>query len=584
MAELKPKEIVKAEELISYGKTEEALEIVRKFQQTVWPYYSRIEYDKALEIAMQSKELLEKIGKEIELAYNSYLIGLIYLQMGDFETSLKFGFRCVELQEKIKNKVGIAAGFTFIGMIYWIMREYDQAIEYCKKSSAIKEVNLPTEANNLRILGNIYLWKGDLEQSLEFCEKGLKIAQDENLYEIQISCLWYLGAIFTFKYDVKKAEEYLKRSCELAGKHKINYIKGYSLLGLINIRIEENTMNQAEKYLEILREYAIHEKDKLVSKIYSVSKGFVLMNQSGRIRDRAEAESLFREVINDGVSHLREKTAYMYALYYLISMYIEELMMSNDWKILDDLRPLISNLSTKAEKWQSILFQIEAKIFQANVDLIQMNFDGVKKLLTVAQQLAESTNNQYFAQVISNEHDRLLKFQDNQERLKNTKKVRSESNKLTSFSRITNVMNIERSKEISELIPEIPVFLLIISDSGAPLFSHSFSRELSFEDDIISGFISAFNTFSGELFSKGLDRARFGEYIILIEPVKVYSVCYLFKGQTYPAKQKLTSLIEELQNHPTIWKTLEKFFKTSQVAELKDLPQIEILIKEIFNI
>ena len=85
-----------------------------------------------------------------------------------------------------------------------------------------------------------------------------------------------------------------------------------------------------------------------------------------------------------------------------------------------------------------------------------------------------------------------------------------------------------------------------------------------------------------ELFSKGLDRARFGEYIILLESVDSYSVCYLFKGQSYPAKQKLTSLIEELQNNSTIWQTLNRFYKTSQVADLKDLPQIENMINEIF--
>ena len=115
------------------------------------------------------------------------------------------------------------------------------------------------------------------------------------------------------------------------------------------------------------------------------------------------------------------------------------------------------------------------------------------------------------------------------------------------------------------------------------MFSYSFSQELSFEDDIISSFISAFNTFSGELFSKGLDRARFGDYIILLESLDSYSVCYLFKGQSFSAKQKLTSFIEEMQNKPTIREALDKYYKTSQVAELKDLPQIEILIKDIFT-
>ena len=65
-----------------------------------------------------------------------------------------------------------------------------------------------------------------------------------------------------------------------------------------------------------------------------------------------------------------------------------------------------------------------------------------------------------------------------------------------------------------------------MTENGAPLFSYSFSKELTFEDDIIDSFISAFNTFSGELFSKGLDRARFGEYIILLESLKSYSVLF----------------------------------------------------------
>ncbi len=41
--------------------------------------------------------------------------------------------------------------------------------------------------------------------------------------------------------------------------------------------------------------------------------------------------------------------------------------------------------------------------------------------------------------------------------------------------------------------------------------------------------------------------------------------------------------IPPIEGINTIWQTLEKFYKTSQVAELKDLPQIENLIREIFN-
>ncbi len=67
-----------------------------------------------------------------------------------------------------------------------------------------------------------------------------------------------------------------------------------------------------------------------------------------------------------------------------------------------------------------------------------------------------------------------------------------------------------------------------------------------------------------------------------MQSVGPFSICYLFKGQTYPATQKLTRFTEQIQNITSIWQTLEKFYKTSQVLELKDNPSLESLITEIF--
>jgi hypothetical protein len=61
-----------------------------------------------------------------------------------------------------------------------------------------------------------------------------------------------------------------------------------------------------------------------------------------------------------------------------------------------------------------------------------------------------------------------------------------------------------------------------------------------------------------------------------------YSLCYLFKGQSYIAKQKLTKLKEKIQDNASIIQTLDNFTKTSQVAEIKDVPSLESLITEVF--
>ncbi len=95
-------------------------------------------------------------------------------------------------------------------------------------------------------------------------------------------------------------------------------------------------------------------------------------------------------------------------------------------------------------------------------------------------------------------------------------------------------------------------------------------------------FLSAFTSFSYEFFSESLDRVKFEQHTVLMESVGSFSVCYLYKGQTYAAKQKLSQFTEAIQNTTSIWQTLEKFYKTSQTLAIKDTPPLKNLITEIF--
>ena len=117
--------------------------------------------------------------------------------------------------------------------------------------------------------------------------------------------------------------------------------------------------------------------------------------------------------------------------------------------------------------------------------------------------------------------------------------------------------------------------------SGTAYFTHSFIGDWDF-DDLFSSFMSAFNTFTGEIFSKSIDRVKVGDNTILINPVESFSICYLFKGQTYHAKQKLNKFADTIQKEPERWETLEKFEKSSQVAELRDLPNMDKLLTNVF--
>jgi tetratricopeptide (TPR) repeat protein len=588
MLDLGSEEKIRVEQLIKEGKSDQALEIIRPLQQKAWSRFY-FEPKKVLKIAIQNKDFLEEIGTEIDKAYSYLLLGNLYARIGSIETALKFAKNSLEIFEKRNFQVGLASSLSLIGNTYMQGFDFDQAIKFAEQALAVKGIAPVNKLGSLFIISNTSGLRGELSKALKYGEEGLKLAQESKNYFFITYFLYLMGAFHTYRQDFNIAKDYLKRNLEIYEKFKNIHIHGFSLFSLIFVFIEEKNLEEANRYLKQLEELQIQSSNNFINYVYSICKGVFLI-QSGRTRDRAEAETLLKQVVEVDLSTIESDAPplqYMtmrdiFAVYFLCNLYLEELGMSNNLEIIDEINPLISRLYNYATTIKSKLMFTYGKLLQAKLALIQMQFDESKKLFTEAQELAESENNQILAQRISNEHDQFLEQQDLWDTLEKSNAPFSERIKLASFDGVLDRIRGKQSEEQPELVPETPVFILIITESGIPLFSYSFSEELSFEDDIISSFISAFNTFSGELFSKGLDRARFGEYTILIETITSYSVCYLFKGQSYPAKQKLTSFIEELQENPAVWQILDKFFKTSQVAELNDLPEIKTLIKKFF--
>jgi len=577
----KPKEIIQAENLIKDGKEEEALEILRKYQQTAWDYFFRIESDKALEIALLSKDLIEKIGEEVDIGNNSYLIGHIYVQKFNLIEASKYGIKSLEIRKNLCNNTDLAASYYLMGSINRNLLNYTEAIKFCQKSLSYNEISPRNKLNNLNALANMFVWIGDLSRALKYTEEGLLLAEELKLPNYSAQLLHSRGFIFTLMGNFNSAEEDLIESLKYADPPELVFLKAMIIQILITVYVEQNSMSQAENYLNKLKEIMDqNKKNSFIAKLYSVAKGLTLY-LSSRTRDRAEAENLFKQVVDDGPADLY---VYIYALYCLIFMYVEELRISDDFEIIEEIHPLISDLYRQAERIQSTLFQIEAKIFQAKIELIKKNVNESKLLLSEAQHLAEMTDNQYFAQIISDEHDRLLELQQNQDLEGVISNPKPERIKLGSFRSIVNLTKRENSNDSSELIPEIPVLLLIIGEGGVLIFSYPFTDEWKHDTEIFGSFLSAFTSFSDEFFSKGLDRAKFGEDTLLMQSVGNYSIGYLYKGQSYPAKQKLTTFTKEIQDNTSIWQNFEKFVKTSQVAQVKDLPQIKNLINDIFNV
>ncbi|MFX0027748.1 MAG: hypothetical protein ACFE8B_00940, partial [Candidatus Hermodarchaeota archaeon] len=312
-----------------------------------------------------------------------------------------------------------------------------------------------------------------------------------------------------------------------------------------------------------------------------------ILTSSSRTRDRAEAERIIKEFITEHDALVKSGTIIVLGpipWYLLIcDLYLKELRLTNDSTVLDDIKPFITRLLKEVEHTNSYTLQVQTYLLHGKISLLDMNMGDARRYLTQAQRIAEEHSLQLLAREISAEHDKLLEQLDEWKNLKRNKASIKERMDLASLDITMDRMQGRRAIEPPELIDEKPILLLIIGQDGVSYFNHSFIANWDF-NDLFSSFMSAFNTFSAEIFSESIDRIKIGDHLILIKPIESFLVCYVIKGQSYPALTKLTRFSDAIKWKSEIWEALNRAVKTSEMLELYNPSSLGDVMNEIFNL
>lgn len=470
---------------------------------------------------------------------------------------------------------------------------YEKSSEICKRYGHFLYF---LKGSNIGMLGYIFGRKGNLDKALEYQKQQVEIWKNNQLPTTRIAyagTLRSIGSNYLQKGKTKKAINYLKQSLEILEQPDYHYppFLAHTLYFLINAMIETKALDLAKEYLERFNQHnerlnssefnddEIYTRKNLFKGWYKLSKASIL-KVSARTRDRAEAEIILKELldIREGWADLSQELVG----FKLCDIYLEELRATNNLEILEDIHPLIEKLLKWSEHTNSFIVQANIKLLQGQLSLLQMNMGDARRYLSQAQQIAETHGLNLLARKVSYEHDKLLEQLDEWESLKKKKAPLSDRMGLVSLEETVDLILQKRGIQTPELTDEIPVLLLIILEGGVLVFSYPFTDEWKRDSELFGTFLSAFTSFSDEYFSEGLDRAKFGHYTVFIKPIVNFSVCYLFKGQTYLAQHKLSRFVEHLQENDSIQQTLDKFQKTSRILELRDFPFLKSLITEIF--
>jgi hypothetical protein len=345
------------------------------------------------------------------------------------------------------------------------------------------------------------------------------------------------------------------------------------------VNIEKNSIEQAQNYFEHLKMVVDEtEGSPLYSQIYRTARALVLKS-SPRAIFRGEAEKILKELAEEEVTYHEINTI---ALISLCDLLLMELRTTNDANILDEIKPYISRLLNDAENQESYRWIAEIYLLKAKISQIKLNLDDARKFLTRAQKIANDHGLQLLAQKTSLEHDKLLEELDTWHIFRDTQASLSKRMNLVSVEGVIERMIHKRTIDPPELADEDQILLLIMGRDGVSYFNYPFIEDWNF-DDIFSSFMSAFNSFSDEIFSESIDRIKIGENVILIKPVESFLICYVIKGQSYSALQKLSRFSDAIKWKPEIWNTLNKSIKTSEMLELNNPPSLGDVVKEIFN-
>ena len=547
-----------------------------------WILLLKGNYNGAAESAKECLKLTkeQKFGNKLDLAATFLVIGWINVNQGNQTKALDYAMKSLELNKEIDHVTAIADNYALIARAYLGEGNYDQALKYCKQSLSIKEIS---NRSRLAVLGTLiltYQIKGKLNRAIKYTQQAVALAENLNITDQIIDNLINLGYFYRIMGNNNQAIEHFERSLIISEKLGFIFLMAKSLANLIFTYIDENSREKTNRYFSRLSDLYNETNDKGdidISFFYLISKAY-LMKTSTRMRDRVEAQELFKELIDrsPGGENL------ILLMGNLCDLLFEELSLYNDPRILDEIIPLISKSLDMAEKANNYYWLAETKLLQAKLALIQMNIEEAKKLMTQAQHIADLHGLNLLAFRISSEHDKLLNQLDVWDKVGKEESPLSERIKLASTKGVLERMQGKRAVEPLKSVDEQSTVFLIIAEGGVLVFSYPFSNEWMIDEDLFSSFLSAFTSFSTEFFSKGLDRVKFGDEMMLMESIGSFSFCYLFKGQTYIAKQKLSKFTEEVQKNTSLWQSLEDHYEASQILELRESPQLELLITEIF--
>jgi len=545
-------------------------------------YDDKGDNNRALDYYEQSLALRTEVGNKQDIAKCLNNIAIIHWNQGSFNSTVDYFEQSLDLFKEIGNKQNVAVSLNNLGAILHTKGDLNRALEcYLQSLEVFEEIgNIQHIAMTLNNLGGIHHNIGNLEQALEYYQKGLTMYEEVGHKRDIAHSLSSIGFLnWQRGVDTNLALENLEKSLALLEELGNNLDIASALYSLIYVVNDRGFSEKARWYLERLLKINNMEDNKLIRQQYRVAQALVL-KKSTRKRDTDKAKLLLRQVVEDEVL---DHELFVEAMLNLCDSLLADLRASGEQKVLEDVRSLVSRLLEVVDEQRSHSVLAETYLLQSKIALLELNLTDARTLLTKAQALADRNGMVRLAMKISREHDSLLgqlsmwkKFIEKGASLKELADSAGLREMVIGMIRKRTIEDFDSPKEE-------PMFLSITHQpDGLLIFSKALSPELEIDKDFKSTFNDAYNLAFEDYTSLSIDRTQLGEYTLLIKSEIPVLVCYLFKGQSYSAQQKLIKFMKSMSSTLSVWESsTDAVDKDGNLREF-DKTLIEGFISEVF--
>ncbi|MFQ5979965.1 MAG: tetratricopeptide repeat protein [Candidatus Heimdallarchaeota archaeon] len=545
-------------------------------------YQQKGELDQALDYYRQSLALREELGNKQDIAMSFNNIGVIYRDKGELDNALECYQQSLALNEETGSHRDIAYALNNIGEIHARKGELDLALESHKRSLALREQigNNQYIAASLNNIGHVYYYKGEMTLALEYYEQSLALREAIGNQQHIVLSLVNIGTMHQQMGDLNQALSRLSHCLALCKEMGNNLLIAMTLFELTSVTLDMNSREEANLYLNELGSVNERAPNKLISQQYRLARALFLKT-STRPRDRGKAEELFDQVLNEEII---DQQLTIIALLNQCDLLIVELHSSSDPDVLHEVQSHVSRLSDIASDQHSHWLLAETFVLKSKLALVELDLKRAQRFLSEAQRLAEKWGMTKLAIKVSTDYDAMLVQLNRWEELLERNASLLERLELADLENIFRRMLRKHAIEVPQTLPEDPVMLLILSDSGICLFSRIFEQEGQLEDQLVGAFITAITRLGTNIFedSETIDRIVYREHTLAVKRLDSLRFIYAFKGQSYTALQKLDQFMRGLEKSSLSWKALQRVLETSQALRPKEQEEINRLLNRIF--